>query len=82
MSYRILLAIAGAALCASAAVSADRPSSKDPNKRICRTSLEAGSLTKRTRTCLTAAEWEEVRRESRERTEHIQNNRPMTAPSG
>lgn len=84
MSYRILLAISAASLCASAAVAADgtRTARNDPNKKICRTILEAGSLTKRTRACHTAAEWAEVRRLSREKTESIQNNRPMTAPGG
>jgi hypothetical protein len=78
MAYHILFAVAGLAVCASAASAAERGSSRstDPNKVICRTVTETGSRLNRTRACHTAAEWEELRRQMKANVERIQNSRP------
>ena len=84
MSYRILFTICAVSVCASAAVAGERSRtpSNESNKVICRTIVETGSMLSRKRYCATAAEWAEIKRQSRQKTEHIQTNRPMGAPSG
>jgi hypothetical protein len=37
----------------------------DPNRMICRTEEELGSRLSRKRRCLTAAQWDEIRRDER-----------------
>lgn len=79
-------------LCAIALVSATavlaQPSSapggdsskSDPNKQICRTMGEIGSRLNRSRACHTAQEWTELRRQTKQNVDHIQNARPWNCP--
>jgi hypothetical protein len=52
-------------------------SRSDANKQICRTMADTGSRLARSRACHTAQEWTELRRQTRQNVDHIQNARPM-----
>ena len=69
----------GAAALAAGAASASPPpatgAGKDANKMICRTVQEIGSRLNRTRACHTKAEWAELRRQTREIVQGIQDRR-------
>ena len=45
---------------------------QDQHKVVCVSALETGSLTRRTRTCKTRAQWEAVRRENQQHVEKVQ----------
>ena len=47
----------------------------DANRRICRAMSDIGSRLSRSRACHTAAEWAELRRQSKQTVDHIQNSR-------
>lgn len=47
----------------------------DPNRVICRTYHETGSRLKKERTCHTAAEWAEIRRQQRMTVDRIQSSK-------
>ena len=74
MKTRILgAALLVAAVGALAAPPQEQPAARSaeaaqPEKKICRTERATGSLTRRTRICLTAAQWREVN--DRTRTGH------------
>ena len=81
MIGRILYGACAAALVTTTAVIA-QPSASDtaksnPNKQICRTISDTGSRLGRYRACHTAAEWIELRRQTKQNIDHIQNARPM-----
>lgn len=70
----------GAVTLATSAAVADPPpaatgAGKDANKMICRTVQEIGSRLNRTRACHTKAEWEELRRQTRQTVQGIQDRR-------
>jgi hypothetical protein len=44
-------------------------------KQICRTDSESGSRLKKSRSCHTAAEWAELRRQAKANVDRIQNGR-------
>jgi hypothetical protein len=46
--------------------------SKDPNRKICEKVERIGSRLATDRICMTAAQWEEQRRENREHVERVQ----------
>ena len=50
-------------------------SSNDANKQICRTISDTGSRLGHSRECHTAAEWAEMRRQTQENIDRIQNSR-------
>ena len=54
-------------LAATAAVAQEQPAAPEekPEKKICRTERATGSLTRRTRICLTEAQWREVNTRTR-----------------
>ena len=55
--------------------------SKDQaNKQICRVMLDTGSRLGRSRACHTAQEWSELRRQTKQNVDHIQNARPWNCP--
>jgi hypothetical protein len=61
------------------AIAAPPPASsngKDANKMICRTIQEIGSRLNKTRACHTRAEWAELKRQTRETVQRIQDSRP------
>jgi hypothetical protein len=85
MIGRILYGAGAVALVTTAAIMA-QPSSateakSDANKQICRTLPSTGSRLSRTRACHTAQEWVELRRDTRQHLEHIQNERGLSDPS-
>jgi len=47
------------------------------NKQICRTLQDTGSRLGRYRACHTAQEWIELRRQTKQNVDRIQNARPM-----
>jgi len=47
----------------------------DPDKVVCRLSNDTGSRLGRVRVCKTNAQWAEMRRQTRETIDRIQNNR-------
>jgi hypothetical protein len=80
MIGRLLYGACGAALVTATAVIA-QPSSGDSNgnanKQICRTLSDTGSRLGRYRACHTAQEWTELRRQTKQNVDRIQNARPM-----
>ena len=74
--FAIALFAGGAALAQpsaggdAAALKADKA---DPNRMICRAMNEGGTRLDRRRACHTAAEWVELRRQTRATIEHIQS---------
>ena len=84
MIGRAMCVLGIAALFAGAAALADPPAGggaspkankADPNRMICRTLNEGGSRLDRRYACHTAAEWAELRRQTRQNIDHIQNSR-------
>ena len=78
MGRKILIFIAASALVGTAAAaseSSNKSGKADPNKVICRTINDTGDKLRKTRACHTAAEWRELRRQTRESIEQIQNRR-------
>ncbi|NML94570.1 hypothetical protein [Novosphingobium olei] len=73
------LVISGAA---QAQAPASAPSASDtrsdPNRVICRTEMEMGSLTKRKKTCMTQAQWKDMTARSALDIEKRQDLRSVT----
>jgi hypothetical protein len=74
-----LLILGGIAVSASALAQAQSSpngsgSTPDPNQTICRTSADTGSRLSRTRVCMTRAQWDDRRRETRENINRSQVN--------
>lgn len=59
--------------------SASTTAKSDANKQICRTISDTGSRLGRYRACHTAQEWIELRRQTKQNVDHIQNARPWNA---
>lgn len=73
----ILLAAAAAASAQQASgLSGPKATERDPNEVICRRIQESGSLARRTRRCLTRAQWDRLAEQQRA------NSPGMTAMSG
>jgi hypothetical protein len=81
MIGKIVYGACAVALIAATAVmaqpSADATAKSDANKQICRTIADTGSRLARYRACHTAQEWIELRRQTKQNIDHIQNARPM-----
>lgn len=80
------VAAVAAVLCTSSFVAATQvPPKGTPSaqkeRRICRTSTDTGSFARRTRTCLTTAQWRRADEGNRELAREIQENN-RGAPSG
>jgi len=80
MGGKILYGACAVALVTTTAVIA-QPSESDtvkspPNKQICRVTSDIGSRLGRSRACHTAQEWIELRRQTKQNIDHIQNARP------
>ena len=73
MSLRLLacIAVLGIGTAAAAEDPPQRPQ-RDPNRMICQTDPEIGSLVSRVKVCHTAAEWAEIKREARQNLERSQ----------
>ena len=65
---------------ATATASQVTDKAKDPNRKICQKIEKIGSRLNVVRVCLTALQWEEEKRASREDVERVQRNRNQ-APS-
>lgn len=78
MACRILLAILTATLCAGVGLTAPRKA-RDPNKVVCKYDSESGSRLKKTRSCHTQQEWDELRRQTKQNVDKIQNSRPWNS---
>lgn len=83
MIGRILYGGCAIALVAATALiaqpSASDTSKSDPNKQICRVIADTGSRLGRYRACHTAQEWIELRRQTKQNIDHIQNARPWNS---
>ena len=79
MIRNLLSAAAMALFCATGASAAEGSKHRDPNKRVCKTITETGSRLNKSRACHSQAEWEELRRQTKQKIENIQNNRPWGA---
>ena len=71
-----IFGICTVALAATASTAAPRSKKSDPNKIICRVVEETGSRLNKTRACHTVAEWAELRRQTKQTVERIQDSRP------
>lgn len=62
-------------------IESSRPSvkSKDPNRMVCEREDTTGTRLGARKTCLTAAQWQEKRREHREELERAQKNTGLPA---
>ena len=77
MAYRIILAAITVSLCATVGMTAPKKA-RDPNKVVCKYDAESGSRLKKTRSCHTQQEWDELRRQTKQNVDRIQNARPWT----
>jgi hypothetical protein len=84
MIGRIVYGACAVAMVATTAVmaqpSASTTAGSDANKQICRVVADTGSRLGRYRACHTAQEWIELRRQTKQNIDHIQNARPMNGP--
>jgi hypothetical protein len=72
-------AIAVALVGTTAVMAEPRNASGDEaNKQICRAIADTGSRLGRVRECHTAQEWAELRRQTQQNIDHIQNSRAAT----
>ena len=82
MIGKLFYGVCGVALVTGTAVLA-QPSTGDANKQICRTSTDTGSRLGRSRSCHTAQEWAELRRQTVQNVDRIQTRQAMNAdPAG
>ena len=83
MIGRLLYGACAVALVTTTAVIAQPSSSttekSDANKQICRIVGDTGSRLGRSRACHTAQEWIELRRQTKQNIDHIQNARPWNS---
>ena len=79
MNRHALCAMSAAGLVTAAAVIAQPSPPRDPavdaNRKICRGMSDVGSRLSRSRACHTAAEWAELRRQTKQNVDRIQNAR-------
>lgn len=81
MGYRPLLAVAALLLVALPAIAQQpgpAPRDEDPNRLICRSTLDTGSLVRRKRQCFTRAQWERIGQAAREGATDMQDRLRMT----
>lgn len=77
MIGRVYYGVCAVALVSATAVVAEpsNNSGNDANKQICRTIADTGSRLGRTRECHTSQEWAEIRRETQQNIDRVQNSR-------
>jgi hypothetical protein len=76
----MVFGLCAASLISGVAVAGESPSNKssskvNPDKIVCRTVGDTGSRLSRSRVCKTNAQWVEMRRQTQETIDHIQNSR-------
>jgi len=73
-----LIAAVALSACAAAGAIAAAPNTQEaplpPERKICRTEKATGSLTRRTRICLTAAQWRELNARTRRGVDEMQGS--------
>lgn len=74
MRIAIASVVALALMPMTAVAAGDKKDAKDPNRIICEKQEVVGSRLATKRICMTAAQWEERRREDRQALEKAQNN--------
>lgn len=83
-SLALLLAIPAASAGGQTSTSTDgaqRPRVQENERRICRSEIETGSLSRRRRRCFTRAEWDQIARAARENTQY-EMDRSTGRPAG
>jgi opacity protein-like surface antigen len=70
----ILVGVAMAIAVTGVAAAQDAPDEPKPEKKICRTEKMTGSLTRRTRLCLTEAQWRELNSRTQRGVQEMQNS--------
>jgi hypothetical protein len=76
-AMKILVAAIGLSLLAGSAAASEPSNATDKsNKIVCRTESAVGSRLAKTRVCRTLAEWAELRRQTRDTVQGIQDRRP------
>jgi hypothetical protein len=79
MIARMICGLCAVALCAGTAAASESSSKTagkgDPDKVVCRVSQDTGSRLGKIRVCKTNAQWAEMRRQTQETIDRIQNNR-------
>ena len=68
----LALSAASPAIAESTSAPTTTAKSKDPNRKICEKVERIGSRLATDRICMTAAQWEEQKRENREHVERVQ----------
>lgn len=61
-----IMLVSLASIAASPAADAAKKEASDPNKMICKRQAQIGSRLATKKTCMTAAQWEEARREDQQ----------------
>lgn len=76
LAMAAVLAVPAAALAAQGSSNAATAPAAEapPPKKICRTSRATGSLTRRTRICMTAEEWADLQRKTYKGVNEMQGN--------
>lgn len=82
ISLAAVLVCAAVPVTAQSAPAAADGQSLDPNRKICERIEVTGSRVKARKVCKTAAEWEELRRDSREELERAQQKHTGVPKSG
>jgi hypothetical protein len=72
-----LLCVSGAAAAQPSSGTSAPTASYDPQQVICRVSGETGSRLERTRVCMTRAEWDQRRRDTRSGVDRAQTSRTL-----
>ena len=73
---KLLLAALSVALIGTGALATEPAAKAGSDKVTCRTETAVGSRLAKTRACHTPAEWAELRRQTRENVQNIQDRRP------
>ena len=81
MIAKMIISLCAVTLCAGAAhagSSARGAGDESKDKLVCRTESLVGSRLRREKTCRTRAEWAEIRRQTKQDLERIQNQPPIS----
>lgn len=83
MTKAVLLAIIAATLPVSPALASESAEAEPekPEPKICRVDRATGSLARRNRICLTRAQWDALRRDTKQGVEDIQRNNNSINPA-
>ena len=74
-----IVSVAATAVMAQPPATTGTATKNDANKQICRSFGDTGTRLGRYRACHTEQEWIELRRQTKQNIDHIQNARPWNA---